>query len=111
MNFKKLTKFSFYLPKSKILLYGNHEYRNEQIDHYMEKLGKNVLKKRWKIIRISSTKKKKCKLQTHINHMYTFSLTSLLICESNFWNGKALTGAQVPVVSLLNVNSIYRIYF
>lgn len=50
-------------------------------------------------------------MQTHINHMYTFSLTSLLICESNFWNGKALTGAQVPVVSLLNVNSIYRIYF
>lgn len=34
MNFKKLTKFS------KILLYGNHEYRNEQIDHYKEKLGK-----------------------------------------------------------------------
>lgn len=33
MNFKKLTKFSFYLPKSKILLYGNHEYRNEQIDY------------------------------------------------------------------------------
>lgn len=97
MNFKKVTKFSFYLPKSKILLYGNHEYRNEQIDHYKKKLG--------------TKKRKKSKLQSHINQIYTFSLTSLLICESNFWNGKALTSAQVPVVSLLNVNSIYRIYF
>lgn len=48
MNFKKLTKFSFYLPKSKILLYGNHEYRNEQIDHYKEKLGKKCFKEKMK---------------------------------------------------------------
>lgn len=100
MNFKNLTKFSFYLPKSKILLYGNHEYRNEQIDYYKEKLGKNVLKKRWKIIRISSTKKKKCKLQTHINHIYTVSLTSLdLRVQLLEWEGShGCPGARCIII-------------